>query len=84
MGRTRVTKSSSPNPPGWSPWRSTSGSAPSTRGLEVIVSVALIATSAALIPAQPQIPSCGRAFGIAVYRSGSSGRAIVRRPITLV
>ena len=63
---------------------STSGSAPSTRGLEVMVSVALIATFAALIPAQPQIPSSGRTFGIEVYRSGSCGSSILRRPITEV
>ena len=71
--------SSSPMPPGTSGcsplagWYTTSGSAPSTRGLEVMVSVAVMPTLAALTPAAAQIPLPSTALGMAVIRMGSPG-----------
>ena len=59
-GKTNVNISSSPKP------SLTRGSAPSTRALVVIVSVALMATLAELIPASPQIPSLPSASGTEV------------------
>ena len=41
-----------------------------------IVSVALMATLAELIPAPPQIPSLPSASGTEVYRKGLSGKSI--------
>ena len=72
--------SSSPMPPGisFSSSYSTSGSAPRTRGLEVIVSVAVIAIFSSLIPLAAQIPFPFTAFGIAVYFKGLSGKSISR------
>ena len=57
-------------------WYTTSGSAPSTRGLEVMVSVAVMPTLAALTPAAAQMPLPSTAFGMAVIRMGSPGRGI--------
>jgi hypothetical protein len=62
----------------------TSGSAPSTRAFEVIVSVAVMATFASLMPASPHTPADVNEFGVSEYCSGSDGRSIVRWPFTLV
>ena len=65
--------SSSPMPPGTSFsrrdlafWYSTSGSAASTRGLEVMVSVAVMPTLAALMPVAAQMPLALSTLGQAV------------------
>ena len=65
--------SSSPMPPGTSFSRrvlalrySTSGSAASTRGLVVMVSVAVMPTCAALMPVAAQMPSRPSTLGQAV------------------
>ncbi len=50
--------------------------APSTRGLEVIVSVAVMPTLAALTPEAAQMPLPSTALGIAVNRRAPSGRGI--------
>ena len=63
---------------------STSGSAPKTRGFEVIVSVAVIAIFSSLIPLAAQIPFPLTAFGIAVYDIGLSGKSISKCEITVL
>ena len=71
--------SSSPMPPGTSGrsplagWYTTNGSAPKTRGLDVMVSVAVMPTWAALTPAAAQMPSPSTALGMAVIRSAWPG-----------
>ena len=57
---------------------STRGSAASTRGLEVIVSVAVMPTWASLIPVAGHTPSFGSTLGHEVYRRGFSGSSISR------
>ena len=60
----------------------TKGSAPNTLSFEVMVSVAVMATFAALTPAAPQTPSPLSAFGTAEYLIGLSGRSISTCDIT--
>ena len=65
--------SSSPMPPGvsfslrvFAFFSATSGSAARTRGLEVMVSVAVMPTPAALMPVAAQMPFLGSTLGQAV------------------
>ena len=61
---------------------STKGSAPSTLGFEVMVSVAVIATCSSFTPLAAHIPSPFTAFGTHVYLIGSSGSSIFTWDIT--
>ena len=63
---------------------STKGSAPSTRALEVMVSVAVMPTLASLMPQAAQMPFFLSTLGLAVYRMGSSGSGISTWDSTLL